>query len=411
MAPGNAGIAKEFECLDNKNYLEICEKIRPDLVVVGPENFLVDGLSDLLRDNDFKVLGPNQYCAQLEGSKAFMKEVCSRAGVKTAGYDVCENLEQIEIALDRYNNNFFVLKADGLCGGKGVEILGSKELAQESASKLFKKFGKASQKIIVEEFLSGQELSVIGLCDGTTAKIFPGVRDHKRLLDNDEGPNTGGMGVIGPLSDEGIGVANWQNKARLEIFEPILAEMKRRGKPYRGLMYAGLMIDSHKKEFNLLEINIRFGDPEAQNILFGLKNNQDFDLLEDFLEISENKSLEYKNKDDLNYKNMSPTCTVVMAAEGYPENPKTGQKIGFKDKLDKNNKIFYAGVKTPDQVRGDRDFQVRGDGGLETAGGRVLSLNTHGNSLSDAREACYKAVSNVYFDNAHYRKDIGETGE
>lgn len=277
VSPGNAGIAQEFECLaadgSVEGWVDMAKKLRPTLVVVGPEAPLVAGLSDQLRQAGFDVLGPSKMAAQLEASKLFMKQVATAAGVKTAGYAVCRTMDDISLALDERIAPF-VLKADGLCGGKGVSIHNKKEEALAQAALLLGTdkasplFGEASQTVIVEDFSEGSELSIIGLCNGDDAVIFPGARDHKQLLEGGEGPNTGGMGVFGPLSDGDIGIKNWQEKAQKEIFRPILQQMKRVGYPYTGFLYAGVMIKN--SDWSLLEINVRFGDPEAQNILFGL---------------------------------------------------------------------------------------------------------------------------------------------
>lgn len=388
VSPGNAGIAKEFECVASdettQNWVEIARRIQPDLVIIGPETPLVDGLGDKLRLEGFKVLGPSKMAAQLEASKLFMKQIAQAAAIPTAGYDVCTTMQQIKAALEKRTAPY-VLKADGLCGGKGVSIHDNFDEAYAQAQILLGDmdrsplFGNASKTVLVEDFSSGQELSIIGLCDGEDVVLFPGARDHKRLLDGDEGPNTGGMGVFGPLNEVDIGIENWQEKARREIFKPILKQMRHLGYPYHGFLYAGVIIDGG--EWSLLEINVRFGDPEAQNILFGLENPGEILL-------NPRKYMDQRIS-------MHPTVTVVLASEGYPSKPNTGAPIVLQDYpheiKGKDVKIFWAGVSHDP---------------MQTAGGRVLAVSARGDSLSDARSKCYQAADRIQFKHKILRRDI-----
>lgn len=397
VSPGNAGIAQEFECIqpnsnDNLSYCQIAKRLNPSLVVVGPEQPLANGLADDLQAQGFAVFGPSKACAMLEASKSFMKQVCKQADILTAPYDLCESDEQVSSALNKRSAPF-VIKADGLCAGKGVSICHDRLSAEKEALKMLgrktgrPKFGEASRKIIIEDFTTGKELSIIALCNGTEAKIFPGVRDHKSLLNSGKGPNTGGMGVIGPLSDDVVGIKNWKAKAQEKIFQPLLTAMNARGTPYKGFLYAGIMLEQNA--ISLLEINVRFGDPEAQAILFGLEQ----DIYADALAAAKGERLSAQEY------TMQPTATVVLAAKGYPENPEKGQKIeGLEESpfKDCDNKLFFAGVKAEQNA-------------LLSSGGRVLSVNSRGASLSDAQKKCYTALQNIQFRGMQYRTDIGDS--
>ena len=270
VCPGNAGIQKDFECLsppsnDVNGWVQVAQKIHPDLVMVGPEEPLVQGVVDALNQAGFLAFGPSKVCAQLEASKNFMKEVCEAAQIPTASSQTFDDINAVE-AYFKNKTGSYVVKADGLCAGKGVTVcddvpsalLIARQYLGEENNPLF---GEASRKIVIESFLPGEEISVIGLCDGEDAALFAPVRDHKRLRDGNEGPNTGGMGVVGPLA------LHLQDKVKETIFLPALREMKRRGTPYKGFLYAGLMVQND--EIHLLEFNVRLGDPEAQALLFG----------------------------------------------------------------------------------------------------------------------------------------------
>ena len=288
-----------------------------------------------------------------------------------------------------------MVKADGLCAGKGVTICASAQEAQRVAASFLgdedtddtPEFGDASRRIIIEEFLLGDELSILGLCDGEDALLFAPARDHKQLHDGGQGPNTGGMGAVAPLTDaHGISSA-FLESVRSEVFLPVLREMKRRGSPYRGILYAGLMYSPTRTA--VLEFNCRFGDPEAQAVLMGTR----CDLLPLFQTVANEQPLP-DNRPDL-VASCRPTATVVLASAGYPSQPESGFPIVLDDYVPSvDEKIFYAGVA------------AQGDG-LKTAGGRVLACSASANNHRDAVDRAYQLLSHIDFSGSQYRQDIG----
>lgn len=401
VAPGNAGIAREHECVPVETgsgvdgFVAAAKRTKADLVVVGPEQPLVDGLVDALADAGIPALGPQKACAELEGSKAFMKDLAREANVPTARYGVFERVADVEGFLTGLEGGA-VVKADGLAAGKGVTVCHSAEEALSVARELLgeggaaPRFGAASRRIVVEEFLPGLELSVIALCDGERAISFAASRDHKRLKDGDRGPNTGGMGAVCPLGEaEGVTPALLQ-QVEEEILKRTLSTLRRRGTPYRGFLYAGLML--HEGKAKLLEFNVRFGDPEAEAVLFGTE----VDLLEPFLEVAKGGSLAGYDVDLA--AACKPSATVVCASPGYPEAPVTGAVLhGLSDAARvPGAKVFFAGVKER-------------DGELVTAGGRVLTCSASGASLAEALERAYRAVDAVSFEGMQARRDIGHS--
>lgn len=394
VSPGNAGIAREFECVSLggnslKDYIAVAERIRPNLIIVGPEDPLAMGVVDALSELGFKVFGPTKKCAQLEASKSFMKTVCFDAYVNTAPSQTLSSFDEVD-AFFKNRSGKFAVKADGLCAGKGVIVCENTEGAILAAKKLLgvkrPLFGSASSQVVVEDFLFGQEMSVIGICDGEDAMLFAPVRDHKRLFNGNLGPNTGGMGVFGPILTE-----HTQNKflsrVKEEVFLPVLHFMKTMGAPYRGFLYAGLMV--HNEDISVLEFNVRLGDPEAQALLFG----SDFDLFEPCLTVAKGNSLSNFKTD---FIDITPTTVVVLAAGGYPEFAETGIIIeGLENfKETETAHLFYAGVKENSQGR------------LVTSSGRVLSCAARGKDLEKAKESCYEALKPVHFANMQFRTDI-----
>ena len=404
VAPGNAGIARELECMAVERtsdagglagLVQAAERVNADLVVVGPEQPLVDGLVDALAAKGIPALGPTRACAQLEGSKAFMKDLAKEAGVPTARYGVFDRLQDVEAFLSQLDDGA-VVKADGLAAGKGVTVCASARAAREAAADFLgttghaPRFGEASKRIVVEEFLPGLELSVIALCDGERAVPFAPSRDHKRLLDGDRGPNTGGMGAVCPLGErEGVTPALLE-RIQEEVLSPTLRTLASRGIPYRGFLYAGLMV--HGGDAKLLEFNVRFGDPEAEAVLLGTE----VDLLEPFLEVATGGSLAGYDIDLA--ARCRPSATVVCASAGYPESPTAGAVIEGLDRAQRvgNAKVFFAGVK-------------EAGGRLLTSGGRVLACTASGGSMREALARAYDLVDAISFEGMQVRRDIGHS--
>jgi len=389
VAPGNAGMTDVAECVDiaakdQDALLRFCREKAVDLVVVGPEAPLTEGIVDRFTKEGIKIFGPSQAAARLEGSKAFSKELMKRLSIPTGE---SETFESAEKAMDYVAKKGvpIVIKVDGLAGGKGVVVATSMPIAMEAihVDMVKKVFGKAGDRVVVEEFLDGEEASVIAVTDGKSVKFLASSQDHKRVYDGDHGPNTGGMGAYSPAP---IVTEAFERELLERVFLPIVDEFRRLGTPYKGFLYAGIMLTS--KGFRVLEFNVRLGDPETQAILPRLKN----DLLELFLATVEERlepvRLEWKEED---------CVCVVLCAPGYPESYETGRKIsGIRTALeDKNIHVFHAGTKsTP-------------DGDLVTAGGRVLNVVGHGRGIFEALSRTYNAVEHIFFDQMHYRKDIG----
>jgi phosphoribosylamine---glycine ligase len=367
-APGNPGIAGLARCHpvrpeDADGLLSLCHEHGIRLVVVGPEAPLVAGVADELRRGGVSVLGPSAAAARIEGSKAFAKEVMRAAGIATAG----------ELDGPRAP---CVVKADGLAAGKGVWVCATQAEAEEAYERA-KALGDA---VVVEELLEGDEVSIFALTDGVHALSLPPARDAKRLLDGDEGPNTGGMGAYSPLADLGDDAA-----AELveQIHVPVLAELARRGSPFVGLLYAGLMLTSDGPR--VLEFNCRFGDPETQAILPRLRG----DLLEPCARAAAGdlSGVELDGHE-------AAGVTVVVAAPGYPDAPATGTTLtGLDEAAAGGALVFHAGTALR-------------DGRLVSAGGRVLGVTGLGGSVADARESAYDAVARIGLEGAQYRRDI-----
>jgi phosphoribosylamine--glycine ligase len=397
VCPGNAGIARELRCrpaphANVDGYVEVALEEKADLVVVGPEAPLVEGLTDALHAAGVPVLGPPREAARLEGEKSYMKDAAAAAGVPTARYGVFEALEEALGFIDGFDDRV-VVKADGLCAGKGVVVAEDLDEARAAVHDMLgsdgaPRFGEASRRVVIEEFLPGKELSVISLCDGEHAVPFAPARDHKRLLDGDEGPNTGGMGAVAPLgADQGIS-PDLVDEILDRVVRPTLRTMERRAAPFRGFLYAGLMLEEGR-EPKLLEYNVRFGDPEAQAVLYGTP----IDLLEPFLTVAKGGSL---GRDLDLLSACRPSATVVAASPGYPTAPKTGSLIhGLDDAArHEHTKVFFAGVK-------------QSADGLLTGGGRVLAATATGATHSQALERSYAALDAISFDGMQVRRDIG----
>ncbi|MEM4257153.1 MAG: phosphoribosylamine--glycine ligase [Candidatus Diapherotrites archaeon] len=388
--PGNAGTAEIAENVpikseDINSIIEFAKNNKIDLAIIGPEVPLVLGIVEELEKQGIKAFGPNSKAAKLEGSKSFAKEIMEKAKVPTAKHKTISTIQEAEKIINEFEKGAAV-KADGLAQGKGVIICKNQKEIIEAIKTLKQEqfYGKAGEKIVIEELLEGEEASVLAFCDGNTAKIMPPSQDHKRIYDNDKGPNTGGMGAYAPAP-----IAQGKEKEYLEkIFKPILNEMKKQGNKYKGVLYAGLMIKN--QDFKVLEFNARFGDPETQAIL---------PLLEtDIIEIIEACITEKLDKTQIKWKNEN-ACCVVLASKGYPGKYETGKKItGLKNaSAFENIIVFHAGTKKENNE-------------IITTGGRVLGITGVGKTLKQAIENAYTGASQINFEGIYYRTDIGKKG-
>ena len=384
--PGNAGtasIAKNFD-VDIKNFEKIKEFVKQhevDLVVIGPEQPLVDGIVDYLNKNNIKVFGPNKEASQLEGSKIFTKELCKKYNIPTADFGIFEETDSASKFLEQCNLPI-VIKADGLASGKGVYICHNKNEAIESIKEIFNgKFGMA-KKVLIEEFLEGEEMSFFIISDGETYYPFGTAQDHKRVLEGDKGKNTGGMGAYSPSRLEND---NLNKKIIDKIINPTLKGLKDLNTKFEGFLYAGLMIV--KNEPFLIEYNVRMGDPECQTIIPKLKND-----FADVIYACVNKNLQSINLEW--YKDKS--LCVVLCSNGYPDKYKNNIEIKNleKIKLKENEFIFHAGT----QKVGDKIY---------SNGGRVLNLVIKSNNFKENRDKIINLINQINWGDGFYRKDIG----
>ena len=386
-APGNPGIAAFAECVAlDQGHLESVVAFARDmevgLVVVGPEQPLVDGLADLLIADGILVFGPTAAAARLEGSKGFTKDLCQAIGIPTAGYGRFTDAATAKVALAGFGLPV-VIKADGLAAGKGVVIAESAAQAEAALDDMFAGgFGGAGAEVVIEQFLTGEEASFFALTDGETVVPFGSAQDHKRVGDGDVGPNTGGMGAYSPAR---ILTPALEAQAMAEIVVPTVRAMAAAGTPYAGVLYAGLMLTPSGPQ--LIEYNARFGDPECQVLMMRL----DEDLLPLLLAVAEKRLGE-----------IAPpmladrtALTVVMAARGYPGTPEKGGTIaGIAAAESEGARVFQAGTA----LRDDR---------LVADGGRVLAVTAVGASVAEARAAAYRAVDRIDFPTGFHRRDIG----
>ncbi|RUM42626.1 MAG: phosphoribosylamine--glycine ligase [Desulfurobacterium sp.] len=385
--PGNPGIAKVGECVnipvtDVKAIADFAEREKIDLTVVGPEAPLVAGIVDEFEKRGLRIFGPTKAAAQLEGSKAFAKEMMEKWGVPTADFRVFDNPEEAK-AYIREKGAPIVVKADGLAAGKGVTVAKTVEEALQAVDKIMveKIFGEAGNKVVIEDCLVGEEASYLVVTDGERFIPLATSQDHKQVFDGDRGPNTGGMGAYSPAP---VLSPKMEEEVQEKVIKPILKGMKEEGHPFKGILYAGLMITEEGPK--VLEFNVRFGDPEAQVILRRLST----DLTEVFNSVIDGKLL-----DELSWIPETAIC-VVLASKGYPGKYEKGKEItGIEEaeKLD-NVVIFHAGTAVK-------------EGKLVTNGGRVLNVTALGKDISEARENVYRAIEKVHFDGMHFRKDIG----
>ena len=387
VAPGNAGIAQIAECasLDIENgaaVVNFCEGNAIDFVIIGPEAPLAAGVSDRLRDAGLLVFGPSRAAAELEASKRFTKAVCDAAGAPTAAYAHFTDAEAAKAHV-RAQGAPIVVKADGLAAGKGVIVAETEDQALAAIDDMFGgEFGAAGAEVVIEEFMTGEEASFFLLCDGETALPIGTAQDHKRVGEGDTGPNTGGMGAYSPAPVLTDAVAQ---RALDEIIKPTLAEMARRGTPYQGVLYAGLMIKNGQPR--LVEYNVRFGDPECQVLMMRL-GAQALDLMQ---AAAEGRLTE----EQVNWAD-DHALTVVMAAQGYPGAYEKGSEIAGLDDCaeDSFHMVFHAGTA------------LRG-GAIVAAGGRVLNVTARGASLEQARDRAYAMVDRIKWPEGFCRRDIG----
>jgi phosphoribosylamine--glycine ligase len=390
VAPGNAGTARErgvrnadVAASDIDGLLKLAKAEKIELTVVGPEVPLVAGVVDKFRAAGLRIFGPRAIAAQLEGSKAFAKDFLLRHNIPTARYAVFTELNKA-LAYVREHGAPIVIKADGLAAGKGVVValtLADAELALHDMLGAHA-FGDASTRVVIEEFLDGEEASYIVMSDGSHALPMASSQDHKRRDDNDLGPNTGGMGAYSPAP---VVTPDVEKRILKEVIEPTLRGMAAEGAPFIGFLYAGLMIDKQGVP-KVIEFNVRFGDPETQPIMMRLKS----DLIE-LIEAALDGELHHTHAQ----WDARPSIGVVMAAGGYPGKVRSGDVIdGLDHDATRDVKVFHAGTKLDAQ------------GHVVTAGGRVLTVCALGKDIAQAREHAYEAASKIHFDAAFYRRDI-----
>ena len=384
--PGNAGTQKIAENIkediSNFNILyKIIKERKIDIVIVGPEQPLVDGIVDYLDKKKIRVFGPDKFASQLEGSKSFMKDLCKKHNIPTAKFGVFSNLNE---ALDFINSNGvpIVVKADGLAAGKGVTICKSIDEAIKSTKEILEGKFKSSKKVVLEEFLEGEELSYFVIVDKNSYHFFGSAQDHKRVGEGDVGLNTGGMGAYSPAK---LLTSQLEEKIKKKIIEPTLMAMNKLGHPYKGFLYAGLMID--KGEPYLIEYNIRMGDPECQVLMMRLET--------DLLEV-----IDYLTQDKLNNLkikwNKNSCITIVLCAKGYPNNYIKNSEIKNLSSIisGKNNQIFHAGT-------------YKKNNKIFSNGGRVLNITSVAESLSKARGQSLMNLKKINWADGFFRKDIG----
>jgi len=386
-APGNAGIAREAACvaLDVANHaavIEFCRKNAVELVVVGPETPLVAGIVDDLAKAGIKAFGPGKQAAQLEGSKGFTKDLCAEFNIPTGAYKRFSNAADA-LAYVRAQGAPVVVKADGLAAGKGVVVAKTMAEAEAAIAMMFEGgFGAAGAEVVIEEFLSGREISFFALCDGETAIPLASAQDHKRVFDHDEGPNTGGMGAYSPTP---FVTSEVHDQIMSRIVLPTVAGMKKRGMPFRGVLYAGVMLTEEGPK--LFEYNVRFGDPECQVLMLRMMS----DIVPAFLASCDGELKHF----DLRWY-AEPAITVVMAAKGYPGDYRKGTRIDGLDDAARIDgvEIFHAGT-------------VAKDDAILANGGRVLNVCAMGKTVTEARDRAYQAVDRIKWPDGFCRRDIG----
>jgi phosphoribosylamine--glycine ligase len=386
-APGNPGIERLCETrpvkvTDVEGLVALAQEIAADLVVVGPEAALEVGIADRLAALNIPCFGPTAAAAQLETSKAFTKGFCDRHGLPTAAYGVFEDSGQAKAYLNQFDAPY-VIKADGLAAGKGVVIASTRAEAEAAIDDMLGgRFGAAGARVVIEEFMTGEEASLFALCDGKTAVLFGAAQDHKRAFDGDQGPNTGGMGAYSPPP---ILTGALIEEVRAKMIAPAAAGMAEEGMPYRGVFFAGLMLTPRGPR--LIEFNARFGDPETQALMLRLKSD-----LVPLLHAAATGTLDRASAPE--WSDDAAIC-VVLAAQGYPDAPEAGSLIrGAEQDFGEHVQVFHAGT-------------ARNGEGLKAAGGRVLNVCAKGATLAEARERAYAAVDAIDWPGGFHRRDIG----
>lgn len=388
-APGNAGIAQLATCvdisvMDAEKLVAFAEEKEIDLAIIGPDDPLVAGVADAFMDAGIRVFGPRANAAIIEGSKAFSKDLMKKYGIPSAAYETFDNADAALAYLETAKMPI-VLKADGLALGKGVLICNTLEEAKEGVKTLMldKQFGSAGDRIVIEEFMTGREVSVLCFCDGTHIKPMASAQDHKRAKDGDQGLNTGGMGTFSPSPFYTDDVDKF---CKEHVYQKTMDAMKAEGRDFTGILFCGLMLTPDGPR--VLEYNARFGDPEAQVVLPRMKN--------DIIDVMEACIDGKLDEVELEFDEQAAVC-VVLASDGYPEHYDKGFVIGgldtFKDK--DGYYVFHAGTKQTDK-------------GIVTNGGRVLGVTAKGKTLVEARANAYKATEWIRFENKYMRHDIGK---
>ena len=384
-APGNAGISNVAECIDIgdsdiENLLKFAKENQIDLTIVGPEIPLVAGIVDVFEKEGLKIFGPNKKCAQLEGSKSFSKDFMIRHNLPTAKYKEYTNLDEAITEIDSFGYPV-VIKADGLAAGKGVVIPENREDAITTLKEMMsdKKFGKAGDKIVVEEFLNGIETSILAFVDNDTIVPMVSSKDHKKVFEGEAGLNTGGMGTFSPSE---IYTDELAKEVQEKILDKTLEGFKKDNLNYKGILFVGLMITEDGPK--ILEYNVRFGDPETQSVLFRL----DTDLNKIISAILDNN---LKNI-EINYSKEEAIC-VMLTSGGYPESYEKGKVISGLENLDSDIVVFHSGTKFD-------------NGNIVTNGGRVIGITAKGKTVKEAGEKVYENIKKINFEKMHYRKDI-----
>lgn len=385
-APGNAGIAEIAQCIDINDsnieeLLKFAKDNKVDLTIVGPEVPLVKGIVDEFEKEGLKIFGPNKECSQLEGSKAFSKDFMIRHNIPTAKYKEYINIDEAIAEIDSFGYPL-VIKADGLAAGKGVVIPENREEAITTLNEMMrdKKFGNAGEKIVIEEFLKGIETSILAFVDNNTIIPMVSAKDHKKVYNHEQGPNTGGMGTFSPSE---IYTDKLAKEIEENVLKATLEGFKKDRLDYKGILFIGLMITEDGAK--VLEYNVRFGDPETQSVLFRLKT----DLHKIMEHILDNKLNEIK----IEYKKEEAVC-VMLTSGGYPDVYEKGKLIEGVSELDKDIVVFHSGTKIS-------------DGKLVTNGGRVLGITASANTVEEAARKVYENINKISFEGMHYRTDIG----
>ncbi len=387
-APGNGGMADIAECVDIKDtdikgLREFAQKEGIDLTVVGPEAPLMAGIADEFQRYGLRVFGPSAKAALLEGSKVFSKEFMKRNGIPTGDFKVFDSYEEAVRQVDTYGFPV-VIKADGLAAGKGVIIAGDSEEAKDALREMMieRKFGSAGDRILVEEFLTGTEMTVLCFVDGETIVPMESARDYKRIFDDDKGPNTGGMGTFSPND---VYTPDIEEEFRTKVMLPVLEAVKNEGIEYRGVLYFGLMVTGDG--IKVLEFNCRFGDPETQVILPRLES--------DLVEVMNSVVDKRLSKQHIRWSDKSCVC-VVLASGGYPGSYQKGLLIeGLEQETGEEVFVFHAGTR-------------KEQGRYYTNGGRVMGVTALGSDMQEAREKAYAAAGSIHFEGMQYRRDIAK---